>query len=120
MARRHVVEYFLEQQALLVDMVHMLEQYNSAYEEGFLTDEQYDAVKNEIKVCKENYEFLAYIMMLLNKPNRDKRLDEINKNLYSRLSGVSKEAILDESRNALADVERILKEADEKMKESQK
>ena len=55
-------------------------------------------------------------MMLLNKPNRDKRLDEINKNLYSRLSGVSREALLDESRNALADVERILKEADEKMK----
>ena len=121
MARRHVVEYFLEQQALYVDMINMLQQYNVAYEEGFLNDEQLEAMKKEINICKDNYEFLAYIMMLLNKPNRkSKQESDFQKSLYERVKGRSREAVLDESKNALANREEILKDADERMKESQK
>jgi len=121
MARRHVVEYFLEQQALLVEMVGLLEQYNTAYEEGYLSDEQLETVKKEIATCKDNYEFLAYIMMLLNKPNRkSKEETTFQKGLYERVKGKSREAIYDESKNALANVREILEEADRKMKEELK
>lgn len=121
MARRHVVEYFLEQQALYVEMIDMLQQYNTAYEEGYLSDEQLEAMKKEINVCKDNYEFLAYIMMLLNKPNRTTREEtEFQKGLYERVKGKSREAVYDESKNALANLKEILEYADRKMKESEK
>lgn len=118
MARRHVVEYFLEQQALYVEMVNMIQQYRTAYEEGYLDEEQFKNVQKEINTVKDNYEFLAYIMMLLNKPNRKTNKEtEFAKGLYDRLSGKSREALYDESKNALADLETILKEADRKMRE---
>lgn len=121
MARRHVVEYFLEQQALYVDMIDMLQEYNTAYEEGYLSEEQLESVKKEILKCKDNYEFLAYIMMLLNKPNRKTNQEsEFQKSLYERVKGKSREAIYDESKNALADLKAILEDADRRMKESQK
>ncbi len=121
MARRHVVEYFLEQQALLVEMINLLEQYNTAYEEGYLTEEQYKAVQKEVSVCKGNYEFLAYVLMLLNKPNRKSKEETLfQKGLYERVKGKSREAIYDESKNALANMKEILEEADRKMKEELK
>jgi hypothetical protein len=118
MARRHVVEYFLEQQALYVEMVNMLQEYSTAYEEGYLSEEQFKSVQKEINTCKDNYEFLAYIMMLLNKPNRKtKREQDFTKDLYDRLKGKSREALYDESKNALADLKAILEDADKKMRE---
>jgi len=118
MARRHVVEYFLEQQALYVEMVNMIQQYRTAYEEGYLEEEQFKSVQKEIDTIKGNYEFLAYVMMLLNKPNRTTREEtEFQKGLYERVKGKSREAVYDESKNALADLETILKEADRKMRE---
>lgn len=121
MARRHVVEYFLEQQSLYAEMLDMLRQYNTAYEEGYLSDEQMTSLKKEVEICRGNYEFLAYVMMLLNKPNRkNKQEDNFTKSLYNRVKGKSREAVYDESKNALADVKEILEDADRRMKESQK
>lgn len=118
MARRHVVNYFLELQALLIELLDALQEYNTAYEEGYLTEEQEASMKKEIEIIKGNYEFMGYVMMLLNKPNRkDKQETEFQKGLYERVKGKSREAVLDESKNALADITEILKEADRRMRE---
>lgn len=121
MARRHVVNYFLELQALYIEMVDSLQEYNTAYEEGWLTDEQLEQMHKEIDIIKGNYEFMSYVVMLLNKPNRkDKQETAFQQGLYERVKGKSREAVLDESKNALADLASILEDADKRMKESQK
>ena len=120
MARRHVVNYFLELQATYVEMVDALQEYNTAYEEGYLSEEQVKSMKREVDIIKGNYEFMAYVMMLLNKPNRkDNQETEFQKGLYERVKGKSRDAVLDESKNALADLIEILKDADKRMREEQ-
>lgn len=110
MARRHVVQYFLEMESQYLEMLGNVGDYKELLAENKITQEEYETMIADVELIKSNYERLAYIMMLLNKPNKsDKREKEINKSWYEALSTASREALIDENADALAELKRILK-----------
>ncbi len=114
MAKRHVYLYFLEQQNIYFEMLDNLNEFKQLAQEGRVTQEEYDGMLKEVELLKSNYERLAYIIMLLNKPNRETNEEaDLNKSWYNALEGASKEAILDESRDVLADLKDLIKRGKE-------
>ena len=114
MAKRHVNLYFLEQQALYFEMLDNLKEFEQLAKDGKISQEDYDQMLREVELNKANYERLAYIIMLLNKPNRkDKEEADINASWYKQLEGASKEVILDESRDVLSDLKALIKKGKE-------
>ena len=114
MARRHVIRYYLDQESLYAEMLDVVREYDRAHREGKASKEELDAASKEVETIKANYEQIAYIVMLLNTPNRkgkEARELRMNRKLYDGLKGASSEALLDESRDALAKLKAGLEKA---------
>lgn len=114
MAKRDVNLYYLQVQKEYLEMVDSLKDVQEAYETGYIDYERFQQAMQDIETIRANYERLSYIMFLLRKPApRKKRAREqeerMNKEWYAALSGASKEAILDETRDVLADFKAMTK-----------
>ncbi len=112
MAKRHVVRYFLEVENNYVETMEVLKELQELASQGKVEESTYLSVEKDLEVIKTNYERIAYIIFLLNKPNRVKKNDydeKVNKSWYDSLKFSSKEAIMDESRDALAHFKEIVK-----------
>lgn len=115
MAKRHVVEYYLIMQNQYLEMLDNMKEFEELLKENRITEDEYNAQVAEIENLKANYERISYIMMLLNKPNRKSKEEvEITKSWYQALSGASKEALIDENKDCLADFKALLKKASER------
>lgn len=117
MARKHVINYYLEQQQLYFDMVKDIKDVEKDYKDGLIDIERYnqlmEVLQPDIEIIKSNYERLSYIVLLLNQPQNKKKEDKFirqEKELYDGLQGASKEAVLDETKDALADLRKHIKE----------
>lgn len=111
MARRHVIQYFLEQENEYIEMQETVKELQQLAQEGKVEESTYINAKKDIDIIKQNYERIAYIIFLLNKPNRKKKekYDErVNASWYKALKTSSKEAVLDETKDALAHFKKIV------------
>ena len=113
MAIKHVKQYYLQIQEEYLEMRDNVEELKELMAEGSISEEECQVAIEEMNKVKVNYENLAYFILLLNKPKRkDAKEDEITKSWYDALSGVSKEAYLDESKDALAVIKKLIKEGE--------
>ena len=111
MAKSHVVQYFLEVEHQYLEMLDNVKDFKELAESNAITHEEYEQALAEIELLKANYERIGYIMFLLNKPQRkSKKLDDTTLSWYKALSHASKEAILDENRDALCTLKKLIKE----------
>lgn len=111
MARRHVIQYFLELENEYVEMQDTLKELQQLAAEGKVEDSYVEPIKKDVEIIKANYDRVAYILFLLNKPNKKgKEEDSYTKSWYEVLKTSSKEAILDESKDALKHFKSIMKE----------
>ena len=111
MAKIHVNQYFLEVQNQYLEMLDNLKDFKELAAEGKISEQEYFNMLNEIELLKSNYERIAYIIMLLNKPKSKKaKEDKTTLSWYTYLQGSSKEAILDENRDVLADMKKLIRE----------
>ena len=111
MAKRHVVQYFIELENTYVEMQDTVKELQQMAQEGKVEESTYLDAKKDIDVIKTNYERVAYIIYLLNKPNRkSKDEDDIAKSWYKVLKTASKEAVIDESKDALVHFKKIVEE----------
>ena len=113
MAKRHVIQYYLELENTYIEMKDTLDELQKLAKEGKVEESTYLSAKEDMDVIINNYERISYIMFLLNKPNRkakESKEEEINKQWYAYLKGASKEAILDESKDALAEFKKKVRE----------
>ena len=97
MAKKQVIEYFVEVQNLYFEMLNDAKDFDEALQDGHVTEEQVEQAQLMLDRAKDNYERLAYILMLLNQPNRKKKVDRhINQNrmLYDHTGHLSKENTL--------------------------
>ena len=79
-----------------------------------LSQEEYDQFLKQIELVKSNYERIAYIMMLLNKPNKkDKQDADMYQKWYNELAFASKEAIMDENKDVLKELKEYIKKGKE-------
>ena len=113
MAKRDVIQYYLEQQNVYFESLNNIKEIDDAIKKGIVTEEQFKDAQKELEIIKNNYERLSYIVLLLNKPKRkEKQLQEeqLNKKWYDALKGSSREALLDESKDALSDFKKLVRE----------
>lgn len=110
MAKRHVVQYYLEIENQYLEMLENLQEFKTLLAENKITQDEFIAATEEIESLKANYERISYIMFLLNKPNRKTKEDvALAKSWYNALAHASKEAIIDENRDALCVIKDLIK-----------
>ena len=111
MAKSHVVQYFLEVENQYLEMAENLKEMQQLAAENKISAEDYEQILREVDLLKSNYERIAYIMFLLNKPQRkSKKPSTDDLKWYEALKTSSKEAILDENRDALCTIKQLIKE----------
>ena len=70
MAKRHVVQYYIELENEYLEMQDTLKELQQLAQEGKIEESTYLDTKKEVDLIKSNYERVAYILFLLNKPNK--------------------------------------------------
>lgn len=106
MARKHVVEYFKDIEKLYFDMVHSLEEMESEFNKGNVTEEELNKLLMPVNNIKDNYLRLAYVMHLLNMPVRNQKKSKYQRqekksvDFFDKMS-LTKEQTLIESQEAL-------------------
>lgn len=112
MAKRHVIRYFLELENQFIEMQETVKELQQLASDGKVEESTYLNAKEDMELIKQNYERIAYIIFLLNKPNRkekDKYDEKVNESWYKLLKTSSKEAIVDETKDALAHFKKIVR-----------
>ena len=113
MAKKDLIQYYLQVQAQYFEMLQDFKDVNEDVRKGLVEQSVVDNLTKELDILRNNYERLSYELFLLNQPNKDskKPLDaKVNKEWYDYLKGSSKEAILDENKDALADFKKYVRE----------
>ena len=111
MAKSHVVQYFLEVENQYLEMSENLKELQELAAENKISADDYEQVLREVDLLRSNYERIGYIMFLLNKPQRkSKKIDKTTQSWYDALRTASKEAILDENKDALCTLKALIKE----------
>ena len=112
MARKDVLIYFSQVENQYLEMRQDVKDYEEAYKKGEISEETYTQAMESVEIIKQNYERLAYIVFLLNAPNRDKKKEKYkkaNKKLVGALSNCSDYAIFNENADALRKLKEGLK-----------
>ena len=88
MSKRHVDEYFNTIADQYHEMLQALHEIEEECSKGLMDPDRLEQIKTLIEPLKENYMRISYIMFLLNKPNREKKVkkyEEQNKRLLSKI-----------------------------------
>lgn len=87
MAVKHVKQYYEEISNQYHEMLDTLKDFEKEASEGLVEPERIEQIKQTIKPLKDNYERWSYMMFLLNRPNRNSKVNkwqklqnQINKN----------------------------------------
>jgi hypothetical protein len=98
MAVKDVKNYFYSMLLQYLEEKQNLADFESALKDGFITEEQMQEAMNTVACLEENYHRLAYIMYLLDMPNRKSK-----KEGYVR----QHQGILDELKRLGADIDSV-------------
>ena len=105
MSVKHVKKYYNQICDQYQEMLNDLKDLEKDLSEGIVAPELLDRVKQQIEPIKINYERWAYMMFLLNQPERKakvKRYERQNKKLLSSLNkNNSLEAVISENEDAI-------------------
>ena len=123
MARRHLIQYFVELESNYSQMLEDVNELEKSYKNGNMDYERYaqlrDTLTPDVEAMRDEYERLSYVMFLLNIPNRVKKEDKYkkeNQTYFAYLDKFSKENVIDESKDVLKN----FKEQVKKYKEEDK
>lgn len=119
MARKDLIIYYLQVQDQYFTMLQDLKELNEDIRKGLVEQDIVDNLQKDLEIVKTNYERLSYELFLLNQPQKKDKKDgdlKRNKQWYDYLKGASKEAILDENRDALADFKKYVKEIEDEVR----
>ena len=110
MAYLDVKAYFLEVEDQYKSMLELVNNLDTAYNNGELPKEVLDNFKSNALVLKANYERLAYVMFLFNKPKANKKRKKFDGKLEDEFEyiGADKKTIINENTNILKDFEKYL------------
>ena len=104
MAKRHVIEYYKKMELQYNEMLKDVKEYEQAFKDGYITEEQFNANISFIETIKNNYTRISYIIYLLNLPNKKCKESKCkNKKLekYCNDQNSTMEQVLLESKDAL-------------------
>lgn len=106
MAIKDVREYYFKLQAQKAELEADLADFEEALRNGFITEDQMQAAKDELVPYQINLDRLTYIMYLLELPARKSkkaRFARQNKKILNELEKrkADEQAVLDENKSAL-------------------
>ena len=73
MAIKDIKNYYYQMQAQYLEMKEDLVDFEQALQDGFITEDQLEAAREEVIKIENNYDRLSYIMYLLEMPNRNSK-----------------------------------------------
>lgn len=85
MATKDVKQYYYKMMAQAMEMQADLDDYNEAFRNGFITEDQLADAKADIDIINQNYERLKYIVYLLDLPNKSKKKDKYRKSKHAKM-----------------------------------
>lgn len=95
MSVKHVKEYYkkiCEQYDEMLDNIHALEEGAAV---GLVEPERIERLESQIAPIKQNYERWAYMMFLLNQPNKKDKIKKYRQQNQNMLQNVSQQNSLD-------------------------
>ena len=119
MALKDVKKYFQQVESQYHEMFENIKDLQEAYDQGIVSEEQFNQYSFQIQQIKQNYDRLGYIMYLFTLPKRDKKKNKLrNEGLenYFSLNYADEKAVLKEDSDAL----KVLKTELRELKESDK
>ena len=119
MAIKDVRYYYYTMLSQYLEEKQNLEDFSEALKDGLITEEQMQEAMENVVSLEENYHRLAYIMYLLDMPNRDSKKKVYTKQYSTILEefkrlGVDIDSIKKENTDALAHFKAALKALKEK------
>ena len=119
MALRDVKEYYYKILAQKIEMQQNLKDYEQAFKDGYVTEDQLKEVKEDVAKIITNTDRIAYIIYRFELPKRKEKQSKYikaNKVLqdYFNDCGASEEAVFTENESALTHLRIELKKIKEK------
>jgi len=114
MAVRDIKEYFYKIQDQYLEMKADLADFDQALKDGHITEDQLQAAKDEVLVIEQNYTRLAYVLYLLELPNRKSKQARYNKQnenvvIYMQKYSADVDSVIRENDSALAQIRAEIK-----------
>ena len=115
MAARDVKEYYFKLIAQKAELEADLADFEEALKNGFITEEQMQAAKDELIPYQINLDRLTYIMYLLELPNRKAKKAKFanqNKKILNELEkrNADEQSVISENKSALDTFRKEVKE----------
>ena len=115
MAARDVKEYYFKLIAQKAELEADLADFEEALKNGFITEEQMQAAKDELIPYQINLDRLTYIMYLLELPNRKTKKAKFarqNKKILNELEkrNADEQSVISENKSALDTFRKEVKE----------
>jgi len=120
MALKHFKRYYAQVQEQYFEMLEDTKDFNILLKEGQVTQEQVEQAQQMLAKIKENYERLAYVALLLSKPNRkskEKAYKRQNKAVYSALEEASDDYVIAENADCLKEFKEYIKKCKSEVKD---
>ena len=106
MAVKHVRDYYERMVSDYVEMKHVLEEMEKLSEDkASIALSNLDQIKEQVKILEANYKRLAYVMFLLDQPNRKSKKQRYLSREKKKLDNIPKkdreEAVIEENSRIL-------------------
>ena len=106
MAIKHVRDYYERMVSDYVEMKHVLEEMEKlSNEKASIALSNLDQIKEQVKILEANYKRLAYVMFLLDQPNKESKKQRYLNREKKKLDNIPKkdrkEAIIEENTKVL-------------------
>lgn len=115
MAKRHLVEYYLNQFDSYLAVNNELKEMQELVDKDELTEDEIKGVQDQVNIVKTNLDNIAYALFLLNKPNRNKsratkQYFQYNKDIldYFVKKGVTQDQVTEENMNILKALKKFI------------
>lgn len=118
MAIKEVKQYYYAMQAQYLEMKADLADFEQGLQDGYITEDQLEAAKEEINLLENNYDRLSYILYLLEIPNKNSKKAKHKKTSQQLLTyfdkrNATEEAVKAENKSALDTLRAELKKLKE-------
>ena len=104
MSMKHVKQYYQQICEQYNEMIEDLKELEEEAESGLIEPERIERIKAQIEPIKQNYERWAYMMFLLNQPNKKDKIKKYQRQNMKLLQSLdaknSLEGVLEENRQA--------------------
>lgn len=109
MAVKDVKDYYYKIQAQYIEMKEDLADFEKALKNGYITEDQVEAVKDDVAKLEQNYQRITYILYLLDLPKRKSKREKFNHYNKKLLNSFeenksSLESVSEENKNLLNNI----------------